>query len=87
MLLKRAANDQGTMGRDPNQRLSSAETHVFGMIGDGLTTHEIATVLSISTKTVETYKARLKQKLGLQSGMQLTHMAISSRAHKGALGT
>jgi DNA-binding NarL/FixJ family response regulator len=56
--------------------LSDRELHVLQLIGRGSATREIANQLHLSVKTVETYHARIKQKLGLASGRELTTRAI-----------
>jgi DNA-binding NarL/FixJ family response regulator len=58
--------------------LSDRELEVFRLIGDGLTTRQIAEKLHLSTKTVETYQAHIKDKLSLHSGRELVQHAIRS---------
>lgn len=58
--------------------LSDRELEVFRLIGDGLTTRQIAEKLHLSTKTVETYQAHIKGKLSLHSGRELVQHAIQS---------
>ena len=57
-------------------RLSERETEVFGMIGQGKSTQQISETLHIDVSTVETYRSRIKEKLGLQSGPELLQSAI-----------
>ena len=57
-------------------RLTNRELEVFKLIGGGFSTREIAQQLKLSTKTVETYRAHLKEKLGLRNGMELVRMAF-----------
>lgn len=45
--------------------LSGRELEVFKLIGSGLETRKIAENLNVNVKTVQTYCARIKQKLGL----------------------
>jgi DNA-binding NarL/FixJ family response regulator len=59
----------------PLETLADRELEVFQMIGQGLTTAEIAARLHLSVKTIETYRDRIRQKLGLNSGTQLAHHA------------
>jgi DNA-binding NarL/FixJ family response regulator len=49
---------------------------VIRLIGSGLSTRNIAQSLGISIKTIETYINHLKHKLGVTSGVALTHRAI-----------
>jgi len=58
------------------KRLSSRELQIFTMIGQGRNTHEIASELGIAISTVETYRERLKTKLNLSSGSELTRHAL-----------
>ena len=55
----------------PVERLTDRELAVFELIGEGLGTREIGIRLNISTPTVETYRARIKEKLGLINAAQL----------------
>jgi len=56
--------------------LSNRELEVFQLTGQGLDTIEVGERLRISHKTVETYKSRIKEKLGLESGSDLLFRAI-----------
>ena len=56
--------------------LSNRELHVLELIGRGFGTRAIAGLLHISIKTVESYRARLKEKMDLRSGLELTQFAI-----------
>ena len=58
--------------------LSDRELEVFKMIGNGSSSREIAEQLHLSIKTVETYRAHIKEKLGLRNGVQLVHMAVQN---------
>lgn len=55
--------------------LSDRELEVFRMIGNGLTLEQIARKLHIGTKTVETHKRHIKQKLKLENAAQLARDA------------
>jgi DNA-binding NarL/FixJ family response regulator len=56
-------------------QLSHREREVFELIGQGLTTHEIADQLKLAISTVETYRERLKCKLDVRSGAALVRFA------------
>lgn len=58
------------------RQLSSRELQIFNMIGQGRNTHEIAAELNLAVSTVETYRERLKTKLNLASGSELTRHAF-----------
>lgn len=60
----------------PIERLSDRELEVLQLLGRGLTTSQIAESLCLSTKTIETYREHLKQKLSLQSGPELVRYAV-----------
>lgn len=60
----------------PPLPLSSREQEVFELIADGQITGQIARTLGLSTKTVETYRANIKHKLGLDSSVALTGAAV-----------
>ena len=58
------------------ESLSDRELEVFGLIGQGMGPSQIAEVLHLSVKTVETHKQKIKKKLNLTSGSQLTRCAM-----------
>jgi len=60
----------------PIDVLSDREFEVFRMVGDGLETREIAKRLTLSVKTIETYKSHLKTKLDLHSSTELIQRAV-----------
>lgn len=55
--------------------LSERETSVLRFIAQGYTNKEIASQLGLSVKTVETYKARSMEKLGLRSRVDIVRTA------------
>ena len=55
----------------PVQKLSNRELEAFEMIGQGLTTREIAHRMTVSPKTVERYRENIKNKLKLESAIEL----------------
>jgi DNA-binding NarL/FixJ family response regulator len=57
------------------KRLTDRELEVFQLIGAGRTTREIAEALHLGITTVDTYRTRIKEKLGLRNGTQLQHYA------------
>jgi DNA-binding NarL/FixJ family response regulator len=61
---------------DPLQRLSARERQVLQMLAEGHASADIAAVLSLSPKTVETYRARMMEKLGLHDFASLVRFAI-----------
>jgi DNA-binding CsgD family transcriptional regulator len=61
-------------------KLSSRETEVLRLLGDGRTTLEIAAKLKIGMKTVQAYCGRLKQKLDAANRSRLVRIAVLWRA-------
>ena len=62
--------------KSPIERLTDRELEVFQLIGCGQGTRRIATELHLGIKTVESYRARIKEKLNLDDGTQLLQQAI-----------
>jgi DNA-binding NarL/FixJ family response regulator len=60
----------------PVDHLSARELEVLTLVGQGISTHEIAARLALATSTVETYRERLKTKLNLDSGVALIRHAV-----------
>ena len=61
---------------DPLAKLSDRERHVLQMTAEGYTSSEIGEKLFISPKTVDTYRARVMEKLGLTHRAELVRMAL-----------
>ena len=57
------------------ENLSDRELEAFELIGHGLTTPQVAERMHVSPKTVETYRARIKEKLSLASINEVIHRA------------
>jgi DNA-binding NarL/FixJ family response regulator len=60
----------------PTEQLSDRELEIFQLLGHGRNTRQIADHLHIGFKTVQTYCARIKEKLELDNATQLLHEAI-----------
>ena len=60
--------------------LTDRELEVFRLIGAGQTTRRIAARMHLSVSTVETHRARIKQKLKLTNAMELVRRAIEFEA-------
>ncbi|MFB3787486.1 MAG: response regulator [bacterium] len=63
-------------GESPIHSLSNRELEIFRFIGEGLGTRQIAERLQVSVKTIESYRARIKQKLRLTTGPELIQQAV-----------
>jgi DNA-binding NarL/FixJ family response regulator len=68
---RRASKD-----RSPLERLSSREREILQLVVEGKTSAEIAEILYISPKTVETYRSHLMHKLGIRNIPCLVKFAI-----------
>jgi DNA-binding CsgD family transcriptional regulator len=56
--------------------LTDRELEVFRLIGEGHGTRQIADELHLSVKTIESYQARIKEKLALRNARELVQHAI-----------
>jgi DNA-binding NarL/FixJ family response regulator len=65
--------------RPPDQTLSDREFQVMRLIASGKTLSEIAGLLSLSDKTVSTYRARLMEKMGMRTNAEVTRYAIQNK--------
>jgi len=74
-LLNRPAKDQIRPG-DSRGLLSQREKAVLSLIAQGYTNQQVADRLSLSVKTIETYRMRLAEKLELRSRADLTRYAL-----------
>jgi len=59
----------------PIEGLTDREREVFMLIGQGSGTRQIADGLHLSVKTIETYRAHIKEKLGLETATELIRFA------------
>ena len=64
-------------GQAPHDLLSDREFEVMLMIASGKTVTEIGKKLSLSVKTISTYRRRILEKMGLRSNADLTQYAIA----------
>jgi DNA-binding NarL/FixJ family response regulator len=60
------------------QELSAREADVLKLAARGLSTKQIAEILALSPRTLETYKTRAMTKLGLATRVELTKYAVQS---------
>jgi len=56
--------------------LTDRELQVLEFIGRGYTTRAIAEALKLGVATVDTYRARIKEKLDFRNAVELQHFAI-----------
>ncbi len=74
-LLQKAIHGHATKESTPIQQLSDRELGVFELIGQGFGTKQIATKLHLSSKTIETYREKIKKKLNLKNYIELIQHA------------
>jgi DNA-binding NarL/FixJ family response regulator len=80
LLAEKLAFEIGTdSSKLPHEALSDREFQVLRLIAAGKSVTEIAAELSLSVKTVSTYRARLLQKMNLATNAELIHYAIQNR--------
>jgi DNA-binding NarL/FixJ family response regulator len=65
--------------RQSHETLSDREFQVMRLIGSGKTVSEIAEMLSLSHKTISTYRVRVLGKTGMKTNAELTHYAIQNK--------
>ena len=62
-----------------HESLSDREYQVLRMIASGKTVKEIAEELSLSMKTISTYRTRILEKLRMKTNAELTYYAIANK--------
>ena len=62
-----------------HEQLSEREFQVFWKLAKGQPAGDIADALSLSVKTVSTYRTRLMEKMGLSSNSDLTYYALKNK--------
>lgn len=75
-VLARLASKTQAVSNSIADLLADRELQVFELTGQGLSTREIAGQLHIDMKTVDTYRARIKEKLNLKTSSELLQLAI-----------
>jgi DNA-binding NarL/FixJ family response regulator len=70
---------QALEGSSENSRISDREREVVQLLGEGKSSKEIATILGISVRTVETHRAAIMKKLGLKSFSELIRYAVRNK--------
>jgi DNA-binding NarL/FixJ family response regulator len=77
-IAERLAGDASGAPSSPHERLSDREFEVMRGIASGQTVSEIAARMHLSVKTVSTYRARLLEKMGMETNAELTRYAIQN---------
>jgi len=75
-IVKKFIDGKAESGRSPVEVLSNRELEVFQLIGQGFGTRQIAQELNVSIKTVESYRANIKEKLNLRNASELMRHAV-----------
>ncbi|HLX11389.1 MAG TPA: response regulator transcription factor [Bacteroidota bacterium] len=76
---KLAMNLADNSGNALHESLSDREFQVLRMIANGKTVGEIAETLSLSVKTISTYRTRLLEKLRMKTNAELTRYGIENK--------
>lgn len=66
------------MDKPPHETLSDREFQVMCMIASGKTVKMVAEELSLSMKTISTYRTRILEKMGMKTNAELTYYAIKN---------
>lgn len=74
-LAEKLATTMARGEKAPHEQLSDREFQIMQMISSGLSLKDIAAELSLSVKTISTFRARVLEKLGLQNNVELAHYA------------
>jgi len=74
-LLKSLSDGKGNAEGPAINRLTDRELEVFQLIGKGKATREIAESLNLGLTTIDTYRARIKEKLNIRNATELIHQA------------
>ena len=75
-LLNRVRTGRSPDEESPFRTLSDREFAVLRMIGEGMSTGEIAESMCLSVRTISTYRERIKEKLGLKNAAELVRYAV-----------
>jgi DNA-binding NarL/FixJ family response regulator len=74
-LLQRSVLGHKNVGQSPVDVLSDRELEAFRLIGQGLDTREVASRMHVTSKTVDTYRSRMKDKLNVRNRSELVRLA------------
>jgi DNA-binding NarL/FixJ family response regulator len=75
-LLGSFSGQRADLAKSPVAHLTDRELEVLQLIGQGKGTREIASQLRLSIKTIEVHRSNIKQKLHLETAMQLVRFAV-----------
>lgn len=83
-LLRGLAQGRSPSVIGPIQSLSDREFEVYELFGKGKSTREVAKMLHLSVKTIETHRERVKAKLGLKTAVELIRHSAEWVREEGA---
>lgn len=75
-LLRRAVDGDLGPGQGGVNQLSDRELEVLQLLGQGVSTRDVADRLNLSVKTIESYRANIKRKLDLKNAAELMRFAV-----------
>ena len=75
-LLRRAVDGDVGPGQSGVSQLSDRELEVLQLLGQGVSTRDVADQLNLSVKTIESYRANIKRKLELKNAAELMRFAV-----------
>ena len=79
-LAEKLASEVGQMDvQAHHEMLSDREYQIMLLIASGKTVSQIAETLSLSIKTISTYRSRILKKMGMKTNAELTYYAIKNR--------
>jgi len=82
-ILKNVMDGKGAGEGPALNRLTDRELEVFQLIGKGKATREIAETLNLGLTTIDTYRARIKEKLNIKNATELVHQATEWMREQG----
>ena len=74
-----AAQLEEENGKEPYKRLSDREFDVFRLLAGGKSVSEIADILSLSSTTISTYRARILTKMNFKTNADLIRYALETK--------
>jgi two-component system, NarL family, invasion response regulator UvrY len=78
VLAEQMVGDLSASDQPPHESLSDRELQVLCLMASGKTVGEIAEELSLSDKTISTYRRRILDKMAMRTNAELTHYAIKN---------
>jgi len=80
IVFARYIQEKGTLeGAPEKSRITDREREIVQLLAEGKSSKEIATILGISVRTVETHRAAIMKKLGLKSFSELIRYAVRNK--------